>query len=443
MKKKLLLIIFFSLFIVCIKAQTSDFSVLNKYKYLVIKPQNAHIEFSSSANSLIEKKLKERGFTNIVDQSALFSSNYNQCEIVTCEFNLLNQCEGSSEISVELNFFDCNYIIVKSSKEKGNFSFFTEKNCIKLLTKHLQVFDSYTYTYLAPKEKVVEQVPTEKVIENNKSLAVQETNEEQPKAQYRGSGDPLKGLNVSKSKNMVIGKYYALIIGIDKYKGIFPPLKNAVSDAKAIETMLAKYKFDVFHPLYNEQATREKIISEFEWLVANVKEQDNVFIYYSGHGEYKQELDKGFWVPVDAETASTSKYVSNNDIQTFLSSIKSKHTLLVSDACFSGDIFRGNTISVPFEESEKYYKEVHGLVSRQAMTSGGIEPVMDGGKDGHSIFAYYFLKTLKENESKYFDASQLYNKIKIPVINNSEQTPKLAPVKGAGDAGGQFIFIKK
>ena len=33
--------------------------------------------------------------------------------------------------------------------------------------------------------------------------------------------------------------------------------------------------------------------------------------------------------------------------------------------------------------------------------------------------------------------------LKIPVINNSDQTPKLAPVKNTGDEGGQFIFIKK
>lgn len=261
---------------------------------------------------------------------------------------------------------------------------------------------------------------------------------------YRGGGDPLKGLNVAKAKDMVIGNYYALIIGVDKYKGAWTPLVNAVNDAKAIEGMLkSKYKFEVIHSMYNEQATREKIINEFEWLVANVKPQDNLFIYYSGHGEYKQELNKGYWVPVDAESQSTSKYISNSDIQTFLGGIKSKHTLLVSDACFSGDIFRGNTVSVPFEESEKYYKEVHGLVSRQALTSGGIEPVMDGGKEGHSVFAYYFLKTLGDNAGRYIDASQLYNKIKIPVINNSEQTPKFNPVKNTGDEGGQFIFIKK
>jgi hypothetical protein len=262
---------------------------------------------------------------------------------------------------------------------------------------------------------------------------------------YRGGGDPLKGLNVStRAKEMTIGNYYALIIGIDKYSGTWTPLQNAVSDAKAVEALLrSKYKFDQFRTLYNEQATRTKIIAELEYLIANAKPNDNVFIYYSGHGEFKKEMNRGYWVPVDAKTNSTSNYISNSDLQDFIKAIPSKHTLLVSDACFSGDIFRGNTVSVPFEESEKYYKEVHNLASRQAITSGGIEPVMDGGKDGHSVFAYYFLRTLRSNGNKYFDAGQLYTKLKIPVINNSEQTPKISPIKKTGDEGGQFIFIRR
>ena len=68
---------------------------------------------------------------------------------------------------------------------------------------------------------------------------------------------------------------------------------------------------------------------------------------------------------------------------------------------------------------------------------------MDGGKDGHSVFAYYLLKTLETNQNKYLDISQVYNNIKIPVINNSDQTPRLDPIKNTGDEGGQFIFLKK
>lgn len=262
----------------------------------------------------------------------------------------------------------------------------------------------------------------------------------------RGGGDPLKGLNLSQSagEDIRFGKYYALVIGIDTYSGSWPRLNNAVHDAQAVaSTLQSLYSFNTVKTLYNTQATRSAILAQLEWLVNNVTPADNVFIYYSGHGQYKESLKKGYWVPCDASTNAISGYISNSDLQTLIGGIKSKHTLLVSDACFSGDIFRGNTISVPFDQSEKYYRKVHSLTSRGAITSGGIEPVMDGGKDKHSVFAYYFLKALKSNRGKYYDASQLFNDLKIPVVNNSEQSPAYHPIKNTGDEGGQFIFLRK
>jgi len=266
---------------------------------------------------------------------------------------------------------------------------------------------------------------------------------EQP--HMRGYGDPLKGLNVANAKKqLAVGNYYALIIGIDKYQGEWPQLKNAVSDARGVANVLKKnYRFDKIITLYDQDASRDKIIESLEWLVDNVKDTDNVFIFYTGHGEFKTALNKGYWVPADATSQTTAQYISNSDIQTFLGGIKSKHTLLVSDACFSGDLFRGKTVSIPFENSDNYYKKVYDLSSRQALTSGGVEPVMDGGKEGHSIFSYYFLKTLENNGGRFLDAGQLYEGVKIPVINNSEQTPIFYPIKNTGDEGGQFIFIKK
>ncbi|MBN4062106.1 MAG: hypothetical protein COA57_02310 [Flavobacteriales bacterium] len=303
-----------------------------------------------------------------------------------------------------------------------------------ILAKTDMVINGKTYTFNIPK-----------ATDDNQKLQFELTGEStEDTPVYRGSGDPLKGLNVAKANSIQVGKYYALIIGIDDYKGLWTPLSNAVRDAKSVEKLLRnRYRFNHFKTLYNEVATRESIINEFLWLVENVKENDNVLIYYSGHGEFQKKLNKGYWVPADAQTSSISIYISNNDIQTFLSSIKSKHTLLISDACFSGDIFRGKTVSVPFDDSEKYYKEVYQLKSCQAITSGGIEPVMDGGKDGHSVFAYYFLKTLNENTSNYLDAAQLFEKLKVPVVNNSDQSPKFQPVKNTGDEGGQFVFIRK
>lgn len=267
---------------------------------------------------------------------------------------------------------------------------------------------------------------------------------EQTYSEYRG-GDPLKGLNLAKAQQVLdVGNYYALIIGIDEFHGEWSPLKNAVNDAKSLQQLLEeKYEFECIRTLYNEEATRQNILKNFEWFMDTIDIMDNLLIYYSGHGYYSEQMEQGFWVPVDAKSKEIHEYISNEQIRSFMSGIRSKHTLLVSDACFSGDIFRGKTLSIPYDNSTKYYNKVCSLMSRKALTSGGIEPVMDGGRDGHSVFGYYLLKALDSNTSKYMDASELFNLIKIPVVNNSEQTPMYNPVNSTGDEGGQFIFITK
>jgi len=279
----------------------------------------------------------------------------------------------------------------------------------------------------------------------NQSVLAEEVQKVEDYSLMRGSNDPLKGLKAAKAiQEVSVGRYFALIIGIDNYSGEWKQLKNAVNDAKSVSEQLTnKYEFQSIRTLYNEQATRTNILKEYEWLMANVRENDNLLIFYSGHGDYNESLQKGFWVPADATSSSVSGLISNTDIQAFLSGIKSKHTFLIADACFSGDIFRGKTLTIPYENSFKYYNQIYSKPSRTALTSGGVEPVMDGGKDGHSVFTYYLLKSLTNNQNQFFDASQLYNDLKVAVINNSNQTPGFSPIVNTGDEGGQFIFIKK
>ncbi len=247
--------------------------------------------------------------------------------------------------------------------------------------------------------------------------------------------------------SIAAGKYYALIVGINSYAGYWPQLKNAVNDAAEIAKVLkSDYKFDDFSVLLDKDATRRNIMQKLDWFVKNVKSEDNLLIFYSGHGQFNKDLNRGYWVPSDATSNSTSDFISNSEIKDYLGGIPSKHTLLITDACFAGDIFRGTmTESIPFDPNnmDRYYKEVYRKPSRVALTSGGLEEVMDGGKDGHSIFSYYLLKALKENTFKYYDANQLFNEFKIAVANNSNQTPQLQAIRDTRDEGGQFIFIKK
>ncbi|MCE3007547.1 MAG: caspase family protein [Bacteroidetes bacterium] len=237
------------------------------------------------------------------------------------------------------------------------------------------------------------------------------------------------------------GKYYALCIGIDKYTGGWNRLENAVNDAKALAELLqSDYQFDTVLTVFDKAATRTEILARLDWLSKRVTPSDNVLIYYSGHGELKREINKGYWVPVESTSGS---YISNSEVKDYVNGIRSKHTLLIADACFSGDLFRGQAAPPAEEESYRYFRQVFSKVSKQVMTSGGVEPVMDGGQDGHSVFAYYLLKTLRENEALYIDAESVYNRLKLPVTNNSRQTPLIQRLRDSGDEGGQFVFIHK
>ncbi len=251
-------------------------------------------------------------------------------------------------------------------------------------------------------------------------------------AQESGSGEAIENT-----------RYVALVIGVNAYSGTWPQLNNAVNDARGVAAELQKdYNFSIVRTVYDKDATRAKIMAELEWCVDNLTEKDNLVIFYSGHGEFKESLNKGFWVPVDALTNATSQLISNSDLHTFIASIRTKHTLLIADACFSGDITRGRMNSLE-DDNDKFYKKAHSLMSRHAITSGGIEPVMDGGKEGHSIFTYYLIKALRENKSKFIDATHLFDNIKVPIVNNSDQSPKYLPLKNTGDEGGEFIFYRK
>lgn len=243
------------------------------------------------------------------------------------------------------------------------------------------------------------------------------------------------------------GKYIALLIGINSYTGYWPQLSNAVNDAKELADVLKnQYYFDEVHTLLDKNATRENIINQIEHLVNSSTPDDNILIFYAGHGQFKKSLNKGYWVPVDAKSNSIAGYISNNDIKTFIGGIPSKHTLLITDACFAGDIFRGKkseSINYDPKNMTKYYREVYSKPSRLALTSGSLEQVSDAGKNHHSVFTYYLLKSLKENKRKYLDTSQLFNDFRMAVVNNSDQTPQLQVVRDTNDEGGQFIFIRK
>lgn len=262
-----------------------------------------------------------------------------------------------------------------------------------------------------------------------------------------------RGISIEKTAkspgpNINSGVYRALIIGNNQYQdeqGKWQPLSTAITDAREVARLLAEqYGFTDIRLL--ENATRRDVLFALEELANRSLKNDNVLIYYAGHGFLDDETNKGFWVPVDAEGDDHTTFLRNSTIRDEVSSIASRvqHTLLISDSCFSGSLLRSASRSISESDyTEKYFEKVSNKKSVQIMAAGGFEYVDDDYREsGHSPFTYFLINELKTNNSPMFTVSQLSGNVERAVANNVDQVPESGVLQGAGDELGEFIFIR-
>jgi len=234
------------------------------------------------------------------------------------------------------------------------------------------------------------------------------------------------------------GAYHALVIGNDNYQHL-TDLNMAVGDAHAIAALLTEvYGFNVETLI---DATRYDIISAMSRKRAQLTENDNLFIYYAGHGSLDIGSDEGYWLPVDAEFDNPANWISNNSIAGQLRAMRAKHVMVVADSCYSGKLTRNVAAQLKTgAERSAWLNRMAARRSRTALTSGGLEPVLDAGGGGHSVFAKALLDALRAN-AQVLDGQGLFDAIKRPVVLNADQTPEYADIRKAGHDGGDFLFV--
>ena len=260
-----------------------------------------------------------------------------------------------------------------------------------------------------------------------------------------------RGLEVQSVKKAELigkGEYRALIIGNNSYTdetGQWKPLNTAVSDANAVaEILKSAYGFKDVELLVD--ASRSKVLKALTALENKIEENDSVLVYYAGHGYLDESSSRGYWIPVDANAKDHATYLRNSTIRDEISIIaaKAKHTLLISDSCFSGSLLRrGASAVVPEKGADRYYRKVANKKSVQIMAAGGIEYVDDDyRKSGHSPFTYFLLNELKHNDKQLVTASEVSSNVIRAVANNVSQLPESGVLNGAGDELGEFIFLR-
>ena len=234
-------------------------------------------------------------------------------------------------------------------------------------------------------------------------------------------------------------KYYALIIGNNNYEKL-EDLDNAVNDAKDLEKVLKeKYGFETTLLIDEKSDETENAIIKF---TQNREKNDNILIYYAGHGELVKKQKRGYWLPTDAGPSQDSKWLSNNNIKDLISSSDAKHVLLVVDSCFSGSLMRGSGDQKSVEKlTSKRIERLQAKKTRIVITSGGNEQVVDGiGASTNSVFAKPLIKYLKEN-TDVIQSIELFQKVQSYVIDNADQTPNHSTIHGTGHDGGEFLFF--
>lgn len=233
------------------------------------------------------------------------------------------------------------------------------------------------------------------------------------------------------------GKYYALLIGIDDYiDPTIDDLDNPITDAtKLRETLINNYTFEPENVKLIKNATQDEIMLALDELAGRITPDDNLLLFYAGHGWWDEKSEIGYWLPADAVQANKIAWFRNSTLCDYLKEIDSKHTLLIADACFGGSIFNTRTA---FSDASTAVNKLYELPSRKAMTSGTLTVVPD-----RSAFTRFLIERLSENQEKYLASEQLFSSFRMAVINNSENVPQYGQIRNVGDQGGDFIFIKR
>ena len=255
-------------------------------------------------------------------------------------------------------------------------------------------------------------------------------------------------------EEIVKGEQYALLLGVQNYASDeIRDLSTPHADIHAVSEMLSsKFGFStsihdeagVAHSLVLEDPTRHQILQALERLVLSTTADDRVLVYYAGHSEIPEGLDEAYWLPADADRRFTTDWVSADRVRAAIKRMPAHSVLVVSDSCYSAKLTRAldpREERVPLDERSASLVRLSQSRSRLLISSGANEPVLDGGGDGHSVFARAFMNGLKEQPQSAFTTTELFTPLRERVVGQSGQEPQRLVYQGSGHDAGDFVFV--
>lgn len=241
------------------------------------------------------------------------------------------------------------------------------------------------------------------------------------------------------------GRYYALIIGNADYRhldNLVTPLTDA---ARVKEVLERRYHFQVRMLANGDDAT---VLSALNQLNEELGEDDNLLIYYSGHGNRRQsgDYETGYWLPVNAEQPPTDTYwVPTSQVSGHLARIKARRVMVVADSSYAG-LLADNPgfllVSDPAAlRSEAYVNLRYPNKSRLLLTSGKDFPLQTDGKGDNSVFTDALVEALENNRGVLTGPALFLELLDRLAIRSPDLDPEFKAIKRAGDEVGDFFFV--
>ena len=226
-----------------------------------------------------------------------------------------------------------------------------------------------------------------------------------PRQRPKGFSD--SGTTAVELQRALEPRRFALVIGIDTYEDpAFTPLKHAQRDATSMGNVLALSDTGGFDEVIRlvgpALATRDRIFEELRALRAELRRQDSVLVYFSGHGT--RQLVENAWhrylLPHDARVADLGRTaIDLGDLQAFLRTLAAQRVGLVVDACFHGDgkSVGGRAVRPGEIEPPGLSPSTTSLQSGEAYlfatTSG--RPAREDDRLGHGVYTYFLLEAMR------------------------------------------------
>ncbi len=241
-------------------------------------------------------------------------------------------------------------------------------------------------------------------------------------------------------------KDFALIFVTDKYD-YWDDLVNPVYDGSTIGSILKdKYGFEVE---VVENATHEEVLAKlYDYNTKKFNIQDQLFIFFAGHGYFDEVLGEGYVVASNSQQNDKAKasYIPHTVLRQRVDNIKCEHIILTMDVCFGGTIDPLLAKSRSMEDVYAETTETEYLVrklskrTRKFLTSGSKEYVSDGIPGKHSPFAAKFVQALREVGG---GTDRILTFTELQVYFLMLATEPRSGGFGSDDPASDFVFVTK